>query len=325
MTKVVVTRAIPGILDIPGAETVIGPDAGLQKPGELVDFLRANAPMDALVTMVHDRVDAAALDAAGASLRAVCNFAVGYDNIDLTACRSRGVTVCNTPHAVTEGTADVAWALLLAAARRVHEGRRHIESGAFARRGVLGMAEMLGVDVAGRTLLIVGAGRIGYATALRSIGWGMRVLYVARRRHFEFEFAPLNATRVTLEDGLREADFVSLHTPLTDETRHLMNADRLALMKRTAVLVNTARGPVVDELALIEALRTGRIFAAGLDVFENEPSVPAELVALPNAVLTPHVGSGARRYREMMTELVAANIRAALSGGDPIGLVSRGR
>jgi len=323
VTRVVVTRTIPGRLEVPGAEVVVGRDEGYQGDGELLAFVRAHAPMDALVTMVHDRVGGALLEAAGDRLKVVCNFAVGYDNIDVAACRARGVAVCNTPHAVTEGTADVAWALLLAAARRLSEGRRHIESGAFERRGVLGMAEMLGVDVAGRTLLIVGAGRIGYATALRSIGWGMRVLYVARHRHYEFEFAPINATRVTLEEGLARADFISLHTPLTDETRHLINADRLRLVKPTAVLVNTARGPVVDERALIDALREGRLFAAGLDVFEDEPRVPPELVGLPNVVLTPHVGSGARRYREMMTEIVGENIRAILEGGEPVGLVCR--
>ena len=323
MTKILVTRAIPGVLTVPGAEVIIGPDAGYLGEGELRAFVREHAPIDALVTMVHDRVDADLLDAAGDALKVVCNFAVGYDNIDVPACAARSVAVCNTPYAVTEGTADVAWALLLSAARRVHEGRRHIESGAYARRGVLGMREMLGVDIAGRTLLIVGAGRIGYATALRSIGWGMRVLYVARRRHFSFEFAPLNATRIGLDEGLAEADFISLHTPLTDQTRHLINADRLRLVKPTAVLVNTARGPVVDERALIDALREGRLFAAGLDVHEHEPDVPAELVSLPNVVLTPHVGSGARRYREMMTEIVAANIHAILTGADPVGLVFR--
>ena len=323
MTRVLVTRTIPGALTIPDAEVIIGRDAGYQGEGELLEFVRGHAPLDALVTMVHDRVDDALLDAAGASLKVVCNFAVGYDNIDVSACRSRGVAVCNTPHAVTEGTADIAWALLLAAARRLNEGSRHIESGAFERRGVLGMAEMLGVDVAGRTLLIVGAGRIGYATALRSIGWGMRVLYVARTRHYEFEFAPINAARVTLEDGLRAADFISLHTPLTDETRHLIDAERLALVKPTAVLVNTARGPVVDERALVDALREGRLFAAGLDVYEDEPRVPPELVGLPNVVLTPHVGSGARRYREMMSEIVAQNVHAILTGAEPVGLVSR--
>lgn len=321
MTKVVVTRAIPGKLSIEGAEIIVGRDAGYQQPGELVSFIKQHAPMDGLVTMVHDKIDAPALDAAGDSLEVVCNFAVGYDNIDVAACAKRGVTVCNTPHAVTEGTADLAWSLLLAAARRVGEGERFVRKGAFSAHGVMGMSEMLGADIAGRTLLIVGAGRIGYATALRSIGWGMRVLYVARSRHYDFEFAPLNAERVTLEDGLTQADFISLHTPLTPSTRHLINAENLKLLKPTAVLVNTARGPVVDEKALAAALKAGKLFAAGLDVYEDEPRVSKELLELENVVLTPHIGSGARRYREMMTEIVSANVSAVLFGGAPVNVV----
>lgn len=322
MKRIIVTRAIPGVLNVPNAQVIVGRDAGYQKPGELPAFLREHAPADAIVSMVHDKINAEALDAAGDSLRVVCNFAVGYDNIDLAECARRGVTVCNTPHAVTEGTADIAWALLLAAARRVSEAERFVRRGEFAQHGVMGMTEMLGVDIAGRTLLIVGAGRIGYATALRSIGWGMRVLYVARSQHYDFEFAPINAKRVDLLQGLREADFVSLHTPLTPETRHLINADMLALMKPTAVLVNTARGAVIDEAALIKALRERRIFAVGLDVFENEPHVSPELLELDNVVMTPHIGSGARRYREMMTGIVSQNVRAALFGGTPVSVVT---
>src|SRR5690606_12740742 len=166
----------------------------------------------------------------------------------------------------------------------------------------------------GRTLLIVGAGRIGYATALRGVGWGMRTLYVARRRHVEFEIAPLGAERVDLDEGLRRADFVSVHTPLTPETRHLINERRLRLMKPTAVLVNTARGPVVEEAALVRALREGWIFGAGLDVFEFEPRPGADLIALKNVVLTPHIGSASRVHRELMTTMVSENVTAALAG-----------
>ncbi len=322
MTKVVVTREIPGELAIDGAEIVVGREEGYQKPGELVEFIKSHAPMDGLVSMVHDPIDAAALDAAGDSLKVVCNFAVGYNNIDVAECNRRGVTVCNTPHAVTEGTADIAWALLLAAARRVGEGERFVRRGAFSEHGVMGMSEMLGVDIAGRTLLIVGAGRIGYATALRSIGWGMRVLYVARSQHYDFEFSPINAERVSLEEGLKQADFVSLHTPLTPATKHLINAENLKLLKATAVLVNTARGPVVDEQALAAALKAGRLFAAGLDVYEDEPRVSKELLELENVALTPHIGSGARRYREMMTQIVGANVSAVLFGGKPVSVVT---
>jgi glyoxylate reductase len=222
---------------------------------------------------------------------------------------------------VTEGTADLAWALMLACARRLTETGRFVRSGEFASAGPLGMGDFLGLDLAGRTLLIVGAGRIGYATALRSLGWGMKVLYVARSRHFDFEFAPLNAQKVDLDEGLREADFVSIHTPLTPETRHLIDARRLALMKERAVLINTSRGPTVDETALVDALRSKQIFAAGLDVYENEPELTPGLAELESAVLTPHIGSGAGRYRELMTEIVMTNVRAALDGAEPPNLV----
>jgi len=317
MFKVLVTRAIPGQLQPPHAEVVIGRDEGYLDPASLRRFIASHAPIDALVAMAHDWIDTEALDAAGPSLKTVVNYAVGYDNIDLPACRERAVTVCNTPHAVTEGTADLAWALLLSAARRLPEADAYARSSAYPAGGALGMKDLLGLDIAGRTLLIVGAGRIGHAVALRSIGWGMRVLYVARSRHYEFEFAPLNATRVELENGLREADYVSLHVPLTDQTRHLIDARRIGLMKQRAILINTARGPVVDEAALVEALRERRIFAAGLDVYENEPNLTPGLAELNNIALTPHIGSGARRHREMMTRIVQENLEAVLNDRRP--------
>ncbi len=275
-----------------------------------------------MVTWVSERVDDPLLEAAGPSLRIVANFAVGYDNIDVPACARRGVIVTNTPDAVTEGTADMAFALILAAARRLAEADRFVRSGAWVSHGILGPTEFIGRPVAGRTLLIVGAGRIGYATALRSIGWGMRVLYVARSRKHDFESPPLNAARADLDDGLRAADFVSVHTPLTPDTRHLLDARRIALMKPTAVLVNTARGPVIDEAALAIALRNGRIFAAGLDVFEREPGCHPDLAPLPNVVLAPHIGSASVGSREMMTNLCAANVRAVLAGKPPLTPVS---
>lgn len=318
---VCVTRPYPGDMDVPGAKIVVGPDRWMRDAEELRAFVREHRPQ-ALVTMYHDRVDEALLEAAGEGLRGVVNFAVGYDNIDVRACGARGVTVCNTPDAVTEGTADIAWMLLMSAARRGAEADRYARSEAYPANGYLGMSDMLGVHLTGQTLLIVGAGRIGYATALRSIGWGMRVLYTARSRHLDFEFAPLGARRVSLEEGLREADFVSVHCPLTPQTKHLINRERLALMKRTAVLVNTARGPVVEEAALVEALREGRIFGAGLDVYEHEPRPSAELIALENVALTPHIGSGTIKHREMMTGIVAANVRAVLEGSTPPNVVA---
>lgn len=270
-----------------------------------------------VVSVYFDKVDGEFLDAAGSRLRGVCNYAVGYDNIDIKECNRRSVIVTNTPHAVTEGTADMAWALILAVARRLVEADRFARSPEYGERGPLGVGEFLGRDLTGRNLLIVGAGRIGYATALRSIGWGMRIMYVARSRHVDFELAPLAARRVTLEEGLREADVVSVHTPLTPETRHIIDAKALGAMKPTAILVNTSRGPAVDEAALVAVLKERRIWGAGLDVFEDEPRVHPGLVGLDNCVLSPHIGSAEQKYRELMTEMACENAAAIVAGREP--------
>jgi glyoxylate reductase len=272
----------------------------------------AAAGAHAVLTTPRDVVNAAFFEAAGPQLKIVSNYAVGVDNIDLAEARARGVIIGHTPHAVTEPTADIAWLLLLGAARRAYEGEALVRSGTW--RGVA-PGDLLGVSVVGKTLLIVGAGRIGLAVARRSIGWNMRVLYVARSVHDEFEAAPIHGQRVELDAGLRDADFVSLHTPLTPETRHLIDARRLSLMKRSAILVNTARGAVVDEAALVDALRGGRIRAAGLDVFEREPELHPGLAALANVFLLPHLGSATVEDREAMTASAVANIVSALQGG----------
>lgn len=310
---VVVTRAIPGELDLDGARVCPGSEALPERAAVLERIAGATV----VVTMYTDRVDAAFLDAAGPGLRGICNFAVGVDNIDLDACRSRGVVVTNTPKAVTEGTADLAWLLVLAVARRLIEADRYARSEAYPANGQLGMAQLMGRDLTGRRLLIVGAGRIGYAVALRSLGWGMRVAYVARSQHRSFEHAPVAARRVELDEGLAQADVVSVHVPLTEQTHHLINAHRLGLMKREAILVNTARGPVVDEEALADALEGGRLWGAGLDVHEHEPRVNPRLAQLSKVVLTPHIGSGAIRYRLEMTAMVRANAQAILDGTEP--------
>jgi glyoxylate reductase len=285
---------------------------------ELLEFVKGAS---VVVSMFHDKVDAEFLKAAGPQLKGVCNFAVGFDNIDLGACEAAGVRVTNTPDAVTEGTANIAWALLLAVARRVCEGDRFVRSGRFETEGNIFPTGWLGVHLTGQTMLIVGAGRIGRAVAMRAHAFGMRVLYTARSRHLDFEQAPLAARRVELEEGLREADVVSVHTPLTSETRHLINAARLEMMKPTAVLVNTARGPVVDEAALAEALEAKKIWGAGLDVFEREPKVHPGLLTLENVVMTPHIGSGERYWREEMTRMVCDNAAAILAGKRPPNLV----
>lgn len=308
------TRPLAFPLDIPNATITFGPARGFETRESLFAFVRGSA---GIISWVSERVDDAFLDAAGPQLRVIATHAVGYDNIDAAACRARGIVVTNTPDAVTEGTADMAWALLLAAARLLPAAERFARRpgpGGWAAHGVLGPGEWLGRPIAGRTLLIIGAGRIGYATALRSLGWGMRVLYVARSEKPAFEFAPLNARRVGLEEGLREADFISVHTPLTSETSRLLNAGNLTLCKPGAVLVNTARGQVIDEAALAASLRDGPLFAAGLDVFEDEPRIHPELLALDNVVLSPHMGSANDDCRRRMAALCAANVRAVLDG-----------
>ncbi|MCA9285965.1 MAG: D-glycerate dehydrogenase [Phycisphaerales bacterium] len=272
---------------------------------------RAVAGMHGVLSTPRDRIDAAVLDAAGPQLRIVSNYATGVDNIDLDRCRQRGILVGHTPDAVTEPTADIAWLLLLGAARRASEGDALVRGGNWT--GV-SPHELLGRRLVGRTLLVVGAGRIGAAVARRAVGWRMRILYAARRAHPEFEAPPLAATRVELDDGLRQADAVTLHTPLTAETHHLIDARRLALMKPSAVLVNTARGPIVDEAALVQALRSHQILAAGLDVFEEEPRVHPGLRELPNVFLLPHLGSATVEDRTWMTEMAVENLVAGLFG-----------
>jgi len=310
------SRPLPGTFALEGidpsrVQVRFGGNRGFGSRAEGLAFFRG---ADAIVTWVSDRVDGEFLDAVGPQLKVVANFAVGTDNIDLPTCRSRGVIVTNTPDAVTDGTADCAVMLMLGAARNLAWADRFARSGEWEKYGTLGPADFVGLPVAGKTLLIVGAGRIGYATALRMLGWGMRVLYVARSAKPDFEHPPVNAKRVELDAGLREADFISIHTPLTPETRGLIDAQRLSLCKRTAVLVNTSRGPVVDEAALAKALREKRIYAAGLDVFEKEPVIHPDLKGLDNIVMTPHFGSANERSRAGMTSLCAANISAVVRG-----------
>ncbi len=271
------------------------------------------------ITLLTDRVDDEFLDAAGDRLVVVANYAVGFDNVDVPACTARGVLVCNTPEVLTETTADLAWTLMMAAARRIAEGDR------FLRRKIpwiWGPEFMLGQDIHHKTLGIVGFGRIGHAMAKRGQGFGMRVIYYdVYRAATELE-RELHVEFVELEELLETADFVTLHTVLSDETRHLINAERLKRMKRTAVLVNTSRGPVIDEAALADALEAGEIFAAGLDVFENEPDVHPKLLALENAVVIPHLGSATVDTRIAMGLLAAHNLIAALEGRRPPALVN---
>lgn len=293
---------------IDGASVEVVADAGTRSPD---DLHAAVAGASALLTPLTIPVDAALLDAAGPGLRVVANYAVGFDNIDRTACAAREVVVCNGPPPMTEPTADVAWGLLLATIRRFQEGIDLVRTGTW---GGYDAGLLLGHRLHRGTLLVVGAGRIGAAVARRSIGWEMEVLYTARSPKPGLEAAPISARRCELEDGLPVADAVVLTTALNEETRHLMDRRRLALMKPGSVLVNVSRGPVVDEQALAEALDAGRPMAAGLDVHEHEPRVHPALLDHPRAVLLPHIGSATHEDREDLTDICVTNIVETLAG-----------
>ena len=283
------------------------------------ELLQVVAGRDALITMLTEKVDAELLAAAGPQLKIVANHAVGFDNVDVAACTEAGVLATNTPDVLTETTADTAFALLLAAARRVGEGERFLRAGT---KWIWGPLMMLGQDVHHKTMGVVGFGRIGQAVARRAKGFGMTVLYSdAVQLPAEVE-AETGARRVELDELLAQADFISIHTNLTPETRHLFSTEQFQRMKPSAVLVNTSRGPVVDEQALADALEAGEIFAAGLDVFEKEPEVTAKLLDLENAVVIPHLGSATVDTRDAMGHLAVDNVFAALDGSRPPTLLN---
>jgi glyoxylate reductase len=312
MTTFAVTAALPGRAPEMLAEA--GEVRTAEAAGRLdrADLLALVEGADVAVTMLYDRVDDELLGAAGPGLRAVCNVAVGFDNVDLAACARRGVLVTNTPGVLDDATADLAFALILAARRRLGEGERLIRA---RQPWQWGMGFMLGHDLRGGRLGIVGLGGIGARVAARGRAFGMEIAYAGRRE--SPHAAELDATRLDLDELLATSDVVSLHTPLTPQTRHLVGARELALMKPTATLVNTARGAVVDEAALVEALRGSRIAGAGLDVFEHEPDVHPGLLELDNVVLVPHIGSATVETRAAMAELAARNAIAIARGEQP--------
>lgn len=274
-------------------------------------LLKLVSGAEAILALLHDRVDAELLDAAGPRLRCVANVAVGYDNVDLEAAVARGVAVTNTPGVLDDATADLALALILAAARRLGEGERLLRSG---RPWRWGMDFMLGQDLRGKLLGIVGLGAIGSKVAERARAFGMEIAYASRTPADSALVAALAAERLDLDELLARADVISLHCPLTPQTHHLIGAAQLRAMKPTALLVNAARGPVVEEAALAEALRQGWIAAAGLDVYEHEPRLHPGLLELDNVVLAPHLGSATVETRRAMAELAAANAIAAVRG-----------
>jgi glyoxylate reductase len=263
-----------------------------------------------VIAMLSDRIDAGVLDAAP-TLRVVANYAVGYNNIDLPAARARGVVVTNTPGVLTDATADLTWALILGVTRRLGEGERLARGGRWT--GWV-PTQLLGTDINGAVLGIIGMGRIGRAVASRARGFGMRVIFASRRQPGDVD---AGWRAVSLHELLAEADVVSLHVPLTDQTRRLIGAAELAMMKPTAYLINTARGPVVDEAALAEALRAGRIAGAGLDVYEDEPRIHPGLLACERALLLPHLGSATTQTRERMAMMAIDNLLAVLEGRRP--------
>ena len=310
---IAVTRSCTKPFSLPGTE-VRDWGVGESTREELLAFVPGAT---VIVSMYNQRIDAEVLDAAGPKLKAVCNHAVGYNNIDLDACKERGVIVTNTPDAVTEGTANMAWLMVMACARLLLRADRLARDGSWEAYGSYGMAEHVGLELTDRKLLILGAGRIGYATALRSLGWSMEIGYVARTRHMEFEISPFGGQQFELEEGLAWADVVSVHVPLSEATRHLLDERRLRLMKSEAILVNTARGPIIDEDALARVMNEGHLWGAGLDVFEHEPKVHPGLVGLDNVIMSPHLGSAERRYRHAMVDLIEEDIRAILAGKEP--------
>jgi len=310
--RVFVARVLPdeGLDPVRAAcDADIWPD---ELPPPRDELLRRIAGCDGVLTLLTDRVDDAFLDAAGPQLRVVSNYAVGFDNVDVAACAARGVAVGNTPGVLTETTADLAWALLMAAARRLPEADRYVRDGRWKTWGPL---LLLGPDVNGATIGIVGFGRIGQAVARRAQGFGMEILYHDLEPLPDAVTEPLGATYLPLEELLARSDFVSLHVNLSDVTRHLINATTLAWMKPTAVLVNTSRGPVVDQRALADALRKGVIWAAALDVTDPEP-IPMDdpLVGLDNCLIVPHIASASRATRGKMAAMAAANLLAGVRG-----------
>jgi glyoxylate reductase len=279
------------------------------------DLLALAAGAEAVLTQLGDRVDEELLEAAGPQLRCVANVAVGYDNVDVAAAARRGAVVTNTPGVLDDATADLTMALILAATRRIAEGDRLVRSG---RDWSWGMGFMLGRGLQGRRLGIVGLGGIGKWVAQRARAFGMEIAYHQRNPAPAEVEAALGAERMPLSRLLAEADVLSLHCPLTPETHHLIGAPELEAMKPGAVLINAARGPIVDEAALAEALAAGKIAAAGLDVYEHEPQVEPRLLELDNVVLTPHLGSATVETRTAMAELAARNAISVLSGQGPL-------
>ncbi len=322
MANIYVTRRIPEVglnmLKEKFGSFDMNPDDRVLTREELLAQVKGR---DAVMSLLTDPIDAAVLDAAGPQCKVFSNYAVGFNNIDLKAAGDRGVMVTNTPGVLTDATADLAITLMFACARRLVETDNYMRKGMYKGWGPL---LWLGQDLSGgKTLGIIGCGRIGSNVAVKmNKGFGMKILYSDMNTNTQLE-AETGAKRVELETLLKESDFVSVHVNLTPETTHLINAQTLKLMKPTAILVNTSRGPVVDEPALVEALKSNTIFAAGLDVYEKEPLMAAGLGELPNVIVAPHIASATPWTRDQMAIIAAQNLIDALDGKEPQFLVNK--
>lgn len=310
--KIYITRNVPLIpveLLKEHYDVEINPEDRTLTKEELIENFKGK---DAVITQLSNIIDNEVLENAE-DLKVIANYAVGFNNIDVEEATKRGIRVTNTPDVLSDTTSELAWALLFAVTRRIYEGNR------FAREDKWnGFSPnlLLGQDVTGKTLGVIGAGRIGQAFAKKSMGFDMKVLYYNRSRDEEFE-KKYNAKYVDKETLLKESDFISLHIPLTDDTKYMIGEKEFKMMKKTAILINTARGPVVDEKALVKALEKGEIWGAGLDVFENEPKIEEGLKKLDNVVMMPHVGSASKETRTKMAQLVVDNVLAVLKGDKP--------
>jgi glyoxylate reductase len=312
--RVVSTSSLP--IDLAAQVHAQLPDAVVEVPEQWVGVERCDlADADALICLLLDRIDASVL-ARAPKLRVIANCAVGYDNVDIAAATRAGIAVTNTPDVLTDATAELTIALILAAARRLPEGEAIVRSGQWIGWR---LDQLLGQPIRGRTLGIVGMGRIGRAVAERAVGLGMHIVYAAPQD----VATPFAARRLPVDELFAAADVVSLHCPLTPETRHVVNAARLARMKPSAILVNTSRGGCVDDGALADALTHGRLFAAALDVFEGEPHLDPRLAAAPRLLVAPHIGSATTTARAAMAQLCADGVLAVLTGRTPANLVNR--
>ena len=318
MAKIVVTGKIPEVAleKLKKSHEVIS--WGEETPISRDEMLKRVSGANIIVSLLTEKIDEEVLTSAGNDLKAVCNVAVGYNNIDVATCKNKNVLVTNTPGVLTDATADIAMALILMTTRRLGEGERVIRN---QEPWAWGMFYMLGSSIQNQTLGIVGMGQIGIATALRAKSFGMKIIYTRRNRLDEKIEKELSAQYVSLDDLLQQSDIVSLHCPYSTETHHLISDAQLSKMKKTSYLINTARGPIVNEEALANALVNKTIAGAGLDVYENEPKVNEKLLKLDNVVLLPHLGSATVETRTAMATTAANNALEILSGNKPLNPV----